>query len=116
MPAQDTLGRDAFFRTVPSVREQFPELEQERNNDPAIPTANRAETQTHITRCHGALATFIVRSSEEEDPFKGAGDQAACRKPTSNGRSAFIKASNSRDPCVAALSGTPNRIATPSHS
>ena len=108
-PVQDTLGRDALFKTVPSVRDPLLVLDQRRNDNPA-------ELQTHNTRCQGALATFIVRSPEEEDPFKGAGDQAACRKPTSNGRSASIKASNSRDPCVAALSGTPNRSATPSHS
>ena len=62
-----------FFKKVTSVREQLRVLEQKINNNPALPAADKAELQAHITRCYGTLTTFNFLFREEADHFKGAG-------------------------------------------
>lgn len=60
---------DVVFRKVTSVREQLRVLEQKINNHAALSPADRAEFQSHLTRCYGSLTTFNFLFREESDHF-----------------------------------------------
>ena len=71
---EKTIPIETFFNKVVMVRNRLRTLEQQVNAT-ELPPDVKVKLQGYISGCYGSLTTFNVLFADEEDQFKGSGDQ-----------------------------------------
>jgi hypothetical protein len=64
---------ETFFHKVVMLRNRLRTLEQHINSS-ELPDDSKVKLQAYISGCYGTLTSFNVLFAEEEDQFKGAGE------------------------------------------
>lgn len=72
---EKTWPIDAFFHKVVMLRNRLRVLEQN-VNALEIPEDVKIKLQSYITGCYGSLTSFNVLFADQDDRFRGAGDDA----------------------------------------
>jgi hypothetical protein len=70
---EKTWPIETFFHKVVMLRNRLRTLEQQLNASD-LPEDGKVKLQTYITGCYGSLTSFNVLFADEEDQFKGSGN------------------------------------------
>ncbi len=71
---EKTWPIDAFFHKIVMLRNRLRTLEQQVNVSD-LPEDQKIKLQAYVTGCYGTLTSFNVLFADEEDRFKGAGEE-----------------------------------------
>ena len=65
---------EAFFHKIVMLRNRLRTLEQQVNASD-LPEDQKIKLQSYVTGCYGTLTSFNVLFADEDDRFKGAGEE-----------------------------------------
>lgn len=72
---QHEMSIERFMHKIVMMRDNLRVLEQQINANKSLETGEKIKLQGYITRIYGSMTSFNTFFADEEDTFKGSGDQ-----------------------------------------